>query len=169
MEPVAKSTPKIEQRSARRWWWIVLALALGLGAYLGWRTQNYGDPRYVGQWRVMQDYSGQMSTRIVFDADGSGRMFQLIDVGGEHVEKPIQNFLWGVENERLLVDNNPNAGKLSVSQRVWLMVNTWLYGQQPGWQTLDYRVTEVESDHLMLMGTSESSQLEHFEIVKVVE
>jgi hypothetical protein len=169
MAPFTKSTLTITRRAARRWRWIALAAVLCAGAYLGWWTQNFGDPRYVGRWRVVQDNEGRMTTQIEFMADGSGRMFQLIELHGELIEDPIQDFLWGVQRERLLIDNNPLAGKLSVLQRIELTLHQWLFGLTVRPQTLDYRVTEVERDHLLFVGASEAAAQEQFEIVKVVE
>jgi hypothetical protein len=62
MERVAKSASTIERRAKRRWWWILPAVVLGVGVYLGWRTQNFADPRYVGRWNIVQDHAGRIRT-----------------------------------------------------------------------------------------------------------
>ena len=104
MERVEKSALTIERRARRRWWWwIVVALVLCLGAYLGWRTQNFGDPRYVGRWNIVQVHSGRLRTELEFFADGTGAMYEVVDSQPE----AVMDFRWGVENELLQIDNDP--------------------------------------------------------------
>jgi len=169
VEPVAKFTSEIKRRGRQRRWWMLAALVLCVGGYLGWRTQNFGDPRYVGRWNVVQDYDGRMSTQIEFFNNGTGRMVQLIELHGELNEDPVMDFRWGVEQELLLIDNDPTAQQLTLLQRIELQMNEWLSGWQPTWQTRDYRVTVVGPERLMLIAANAGADNEHFEIVKVEE
>ena len=170
MERVEKSALTIERRARRRWWWwTVVALVLCLGAYLGWRTQNFGDPRYVGRWNIVQVHSGRLRTELEFFADGTGAMYEVVDSQPE----AVMDFRWGVENELLQIDNDPTAVKQTLLQRIELQINGWLFGWrsnwQPGRQTRDYRVSAVDSDRLMLMAANPGAESEHFEIERIVE